>query len=125
MCMEITSGEDECVGHIQTRMGSRLRNLRARYGGRKLADKKTINGRGRLTEERVKSIQQYNGNAIRGNKGDLKAMSSTDALPVHNSCNDCWCPYKKAKTKGTLDTYRHKNNSPAAFKDEIKSIFKD
>lgn len=99
------------MGHIQKRMGSRLRNLRARCGERKLADRKTINRRGRLKEEQVKSIQQYNGNAIRGNKGDLKAMrqavwavflfcfhkGSTDALPT--SATTAGVPTRKQRQK--------------------------
>ena len=50
---------------------------------------------------------------------------STDALPVHNLCKDCWCPYKKAETAGTLGTHTHKNNLPATSMDEIQPIFKD
>lgn len=125
----------ECVGHVQKRMGTRLRNLRARYGKRQLADGKTISGRGRLTEEQVKSIQQHYGNAIRNNKGNLTKMreavwaiyfhkGSTDEEPVHNFCLS-WCPYKKAEAAGTLDTYKHTNNLPKAVMDEIKPIFKD
>ena len=38
----------ECVGHIQKRMGNRLRNLRKSLKGTKLSDGKGIAGKGRL-----------------------------------------------------------------------------
>ena len=41
----------ECVGHVQKRLGSRLRKLKASYGKKKFDDYKTIGGRGRLTEK--------------------------------------------------------------------------
>ena len=39
----------ECVGHIQKRLGSRLRNLKHKMKG-PLADGKILRGKGRLTE---------------------------------------------------------------------------
>ena len=108
----------ECVGHVQKRTGLRIRNLRAQCGKGQLADGKIISGRGRLTEDQVKSMQQYHGNAVRDNKGDLKAMrqviwatffhkGSTDEQSSHNFCLDFWCPYTKAEKGGTSDTYKH------------------
>lgn len=40
----------DCVGHIQKRMGTGLRNMVACYKGHKLVDGKGIGGRGRLTK---------------------------------------------------------------------------
>ncbi|GFV25434.1 uncharacterized protein TNCV_1147041 [Trichonephila clavipes] len=39
----------ECVGHVQKRMGTRLRKLKLVYSEKKLSDGKTIGGKGRLT----------------------------------------------------------------------------
>ncbi|GBN45659.1 hypothetical protein AVEN_174604-1 [Araneus ventricosus] len=44
----------ECVGHVQRRMGTRLRRLKKDMKRKKLADGKTIGGRGRLTDELIK-----------------------------------------------------------------------
>ncbi|GFW50790.1 uncharacterized protein TNCV_3590721 [Trichonephila clavipes] len=55
----------ECVGHVQKRMGTRLRNILKMSKGIKLSDGKNISGRGRLTLKEVDSIQHYYGLAIR------------------------------------------------------------
>jgi hypothetical protein len=65
----------DCVGHVQKRMGKHLLNLKATTKG-KLADGKTIGGRGRLTEEKIKKIQRYYGLAIRQNT--LSTPNPTD-----------------------------------------------
>ncbi len=49
----------ECVGHIQKRMGSRLRSLKKRLGKKKLFDGKSFGGKCRLTDKVVDSIQVY------------------------------------------------------------------
>ena len=63
--------KEECIGHIQKRMGNALRTLKKDYKGRKLSDCKTVGGKGRLTKERIDSFQRYYGKAIRENKDDL------------------------------------------------------
>ncbi|GFV61102.1 uncharacterized protein TNCV_1972771 [Trichonephila clavipes] len=55
----------ECVGHVQKRMGTRLRNILKMSKGIKLLDGENISGRGRLTLKEVDSIQHYYGLAIR------------------------------------------------------------
>lgn len=64
---EFTVEKLECVGHVQKRMGSRLRKLKTQFGKRKLSDDKTIGGRGRLTNAVINEIQIYYGLAIRRN----------------------------------------------------------
>ncbi|GBN34220.1 hypothetical protein AVEN_165567-1 [Araneus ventricosus] len=51
----------ECVGHVQKRMGTRLRKLKKDMKKKKLADQKTIGGRGRLTDELIKKLTTYYG----------------------------------------------------------------
>lgn len=99
----------ECVGHVQKRMGTRLRKLKTSMAGAKLADGKGIGGRGRLTKDQIDSIQSHYGNAIRGNKNDLVKISmrgvwgiffhkgSTDDNPAHTEVPI----YKKSEAKGT------------------------
>jgi hypothetical protein len=57
----------ECIGHIQKRMGKRLRNFRIEMKGKKLSDGKGVSGNGRLTDKQIDSLQFYYGKAIRDN----------------------------------------------------------
>lgn len=127
----------ECVGHVQKRMGTRLRNLKKGMKGSKLGDGKSIGGQGRLTDVEINKIQSYYGNAIRENKGDLEKMRravwavyfhkrSQDDAPTHNFCDIKWCPYLKAEATNTVSTFEHKGHSlPVAVMDVVKPIFKD
>lgn len=87
----------ECVGHVQKRMGSRLRSLKKRSGKNKLEDGKSIGGRGRLTDKVIDKLQVYYGRAIRDNSASITAMKdavmaiwnhtqSTDGQPMVNRC---------------------------------------
>lgn len=60
--------KEECVGHIQKRMGTRLRDLKKQYKGKKFDDGKGIGGAGRLTDKVVDKMQNHYGSAIRQNK---------------------------------------------------------
>lgn len=128
----------ECVGHVQKRMGTRLRKLKSSMSGKKLADGKGMAGAGRLTDSRIDEIQSYFGNAIRGNKKDIRGMReaiwaiyfhklSTDKAPRHQLCKKEWCKYRQAEEKGAsaLKAFRHKNSMPEAIMEVIKPIFKD
>ncbi|XP_070579536.1 uncharacterized protein [Ptychodera flava] len=111
--------KEECVGHIQKRMGTRLRRLVDQYKGQKLSDGKGLTGRGRLTRSLINSIQIFYGMALRNNKGNAKAMSeSTKAIvahysstydnPKHDFCpkgGDSWCKYQSDLATGKC-TYR-------------------
>ncbi|GFX36597.1 uncharacterized protein TNCV_2031771 [Trichonephila clavipes] len=94
----------ECVGHVQKRMGTRLRNILKMSKGIKLSDGKNISGRGRLTLKEVDSIQHYYGLAIRKNLSSVEDMKraiwaiyfhelSTEDNPQHALCplgEDSW-----------------------------------
>ena len=54
----------ECVGHIQKRLGTRLRKLRKDYKGKRLNDGKILSGKGRLTDVAINTLQNYFGMAI-------------------------------------------------------------
>ncbi|GFV73056.1 uncharacterized protein TNCV_3398331 [Trichonephila clavipes] len=62
----------ECVGHVQKRMGTRLRKLKLVYSKKKLSDGKTIGGKGRLTDSLIDKLAHYYGNAIRCNSTSVK-----------------------------------------------------
>ena len=107
-------------GHVQKRMGTRLRNLVSRCGKRPLTEGETMGGRGRLIGDQIKAITQYYGSAIKDNLGDLKSMreavwtiwfhkGSLDEHPVHNFCCTSWCPLKQAQTgRNFTDLHAHK-----------------
>ena len=54
----------ECVGHIQKRLGSRLRKLKSTKKG-PLSNGKTLGGKGRLTDKMINKLQNYFGIVIR------------------------------------------------------------
>ena len=54
----------ECVGHIQKRVGARLRKLKSNSKSN-LSDGKPIGGKGRLTDKMINKLQNYFGIAIR------------------------------------------------------------
>ncbi|GBN50487.1 hypothetical protein AVEN_176433-1 [Araneus ventricosus] len=113
----------EYVGHVQKLMGTHLRRLKKDMKRKKLADGKTIGGRGRLKDELIKKLTTYYGYAIKKNKINLFSMRkdiwaiwmhflSTDADPQHH-----FCP--------TGEKFKHKSSVPKAVMDTIKPIFKD
>lgn len=71
---EFTIVKRECVGHVQKRMGTRLRTLKMKSNKKLLSDGKSLGGRNRLTNDRIVLNQKYYGLAIRRNKGNLNEM---------------------------------------------------
>ncbi|GFV94394.1 uncharacterized protein TNCV_3352321 [Trichonephila clavipes] len=105
----------ECIGHVQKRMGARLRALKNNLKSTKLSDNKPISERGRLTDAEILLLQKYYGLAIRKNVGKSVAdMSksiwaiyfhklSTDENPQHALCSmgeESWCGYNKSIVSG-------------------------
>ena len=54
----------ECVGHIQKRMGGRLRKKKRDFKGKRLSDGKTIGGQNHLTDYLIDIFQTYYGKAL-------------------------------------------------------------
>lgn len=127
----------ECVGHIQKRMGTRLRKLKLLNRGKKLSDGKSISGKNRLTDKLIDKFTTYYGNAIRGNSNSVQDMRkniwaiychyrSTDEEPMHYFCPTgatSWCDYQKAVLSGKVLLYKHKNIVPIPVMEEIKPVF--
>lgn len=63
------------MGHVQKRMGTRLRALKKTYTKQKLSDGKGIGGKGRLTDKWIDKISSFYGMAIRSSN-DVKTMKN-------------------------------------------------
>jgi hypothetical protein len=130
--------KEECVGHVQKRLGTALRKYKSDMKGKKLSDGKTVGGKNRLTDKVIDRMQNFYGKAIRENKGDLEGMQ-TSIKAIHNhmiksnasldqqhqycpKSGDTWCKYWKDKTNDT-STYNEDNRLPDLFMKELEPIF--
>lgn len=123
----------ECIGHVQKRVGGRLRRLVKEKKRTPLEDGLPLGGRGRLTQKEIDSLQVYYGKAIRSNNSSVEDMKravwsiyfhklSTDEKPMHNLCptgEKTWCGYNKEK-----ESYKHKHSLPEAVMNAIKPTFR-
>ena len=98
-----------CIGHIQKRVGTRLRKLKCPNTKTVLSDGKKLSGQGRLTEKFINKLQNYYGIAIRSSchrnvyslKKAIAAVlyhcSEASSLEAqHQFCPtgiDSWCKY--------------------------------
>lgn len=126
----------ECVGHVQKRMGTRLRKIKKDHSGKRLGDGKFISGQGRLSDKEIDNLQTYYGAAIRRNANKLEQMRqdvwatyfhkmSTDKSPQHALCpkgKDSWCKFNRAVATGEL--YTHKHSLPSCVGQIIKPIYR-
>ncbi|XP_065069807.1 uncharacterized protein LOC135694862 [Rhopilema esculentum] len=133
----ISIEKKECVGHVQKRLGSRLRKLKVSYGKKKLGDGKTIGGRGRLTEKLIDKMQNYYGLAIRKNKGNLDRMandtlaglyhiSSNANNPRHDLCpkgKESWCGWQRDLANGTKN-FTPTNGLASCVFDALLPVYK-
>ena len=101
--------------------------------GKKLEDGLGLGGKGRLTIERINTLQNFYGKAIRDNIGSaadmskathaiLKHYSSTLDNPKHEDCPegpDSWCSYNRDKTSHVPI----KNPLPQAVVNVIQPVF--
>ena len=132
---DVTITKEECVGHVQKRVGSNLRKMKKNLAGKKLADGKPIGGRGRLTDAAIEKLQNYYGFAVRNHSNDLQGMAraiwaslmhcaSTDDKPQHQFCppgQDSWCKWQQQQAGG--NKYTHHDPLPEAVWKEIKPIY--
>lgn len=135
---EVTITKLECCGHVQKRMGARLRKLRKDIQGKKLSDGKPLSGRGRLTDAQIDLLQQYYGLAIRRHTGCTDELEmrqavwatyfhklSTDSNPQHYLCPkgaDSWCGYQRSQVTGV--EYHHEHSLPLAVMEAIKPVYR-
>ena len=121
----------ECVGHVQIRVGCRLRNLKKKDKG--------LGGKGKLTDCIIDKLQNFYGIAIRSNKNNLKAMQAAiEATLFHIASSkennlhyphcptglDSWCKYNKDRADST-STYKPGLGLPISIVLKLKPIFKE
>jgi hypothetical protein len=113
----------ECIGHYQKRVGARLRKLKKSNKG--------LGGKGRLTDARIDTLQNYFGIALRQNVGNLEDMlksclgSMYHVSGYHNSCPksvNTWCQFQKDKLEGT-SLYKSKGELPVDVRKAILPIY--
>ena len=120
------------------RVGSRLRNVKSQYKGKKLSDSKGIGGgKGRLTNKVMNTLQNHYGIAIRQNTHNLYAMRKAVAAVLHHSTKnddmdkrhqycprtvDSWCKYQSDKITGK-NTYVERIAIDKAVSDVKAPIF--
>ncbi len=126
----------ECVGHVQKRLGSRLRELRKSHKGTQTP----LTGRGKLTDRVINTLQNYFGMAIRSNQGKevyqmKKAVGAvlfhctefSDEATRHLLCPDgenSWCKWKKDLATGK-NTYKKSINIPKWIYNLLRPIFEE
>jgi len=82
----------ECIGHVQKRVGNRLRKLKK--------DTKGLGGRGKLTKHVIDKLQNYYGMAIRQNSGDLESMKKATAASLFHVASSAKNNYHTHCPKG-------------------------
>ena len=133
---DVVVHKEECIGHVQKRVGTRLRTLKKNWKGQKLDDGKMIGGQGRLPDNTIDDLQKYYGIAIRSHPNDLQEMakaiwaslchrSSSDEEPRHMYCPPgatSWCGWQRVQATKE-GQYVHYNVIPAAIFKLIKPIY--
>ncbi|GFU61190.1 uncharacterized protein TNCV_1071371 [Trichonephila clavipes] len=107
----------ECIGHVQKRVGARLRKLKSKN--------KNLSGKGKLTDSFIDRLQNYYGIPVRSNVGNLSGLhqnvivalfhcSSSVEKPMHGQCpigKDSWCYYQRALSCGKKPNEKYKGLS--------------
>ena len=120
----------ECIGHIQKRVGNRLRKFKKTIKG--------LGGKGRLTDATIDKLQNYYGIAIRRNVGNLEGMKSCVSAALfhvasssenswHSHCpigKDSWCQYQVDKATGS-SKYKPGPGLPKEVIKHVKPIFQE
>ena len=123
--------KQECIGHVQKRVGNRLRKLKTKVKG--------LGGRGKLTNATIDKLQNYYGIAIRTNSGDLDGMkrsvlaslfhvASSKESQWHDYCPktaNSWCLYQRDRINNT-STFKPGVGLPMSIvTDNLKPIYAD
>ena len=120
----------ECVGHVQKRVGTRLRKLKQEVKG--------IGGKGKLTNVIIDRLQNYYGIAIRSNVNNLEGMrsdilaslfhvASSKSNNWHSYCptgESSWCKFNLDKVKST-STYKPGAGLPQDIVHRLKPIYQN
>ena len=126
----ITVTKLECVGHVQKRVGTRLRNLKKNV--------KELGGKRKLTNAMIDRLQNYYGIAVRQNSNNLDGMktaihatlfhvASSEHKNYHTHCPDgsgSWCKFKQDKANDTSN-YKPGVGLPMEVISKVKPIYND
>ena len=129
--------KEECIGHIQKRLGKVLRELKKKLGLELLSDGNPLCGKGRLTDKYIDRLQKYYGKKIRSNVGSVENMcratwaslchrSSTDDYPRHQFCptgKESWCKWQQQAAGKPDVIVEHKDALPNAVLNAIKPLY--
>ncbi|GFV94968.1 uncharacterized protein TNCV_1029661 [Trichonephila clavipes] len=113
-----TVAKYECIGHIQKRVGTKLRKLKSK--------RKDLGGRGKQTDAFIDKLQNYYGIAIRDNVNNLQGMQRTVIAAFFHCCSnakqqmhgqcpvgpDSWCKYQQAVSKAKIYIDKSKGFPP-------------
>ena len=66
--------KEDCISHIQKRIGTAIRNCKNKSKGSKLNDGKGVGGTGRLTDSTIDRMQTYYGYTIFSNKSNTEEI---------------------------------------------------
>ena len=116
--------KQECIGHVQKRVGTVLRKLKKENPG--------LGGKSKLTDAIIDKMQNYYGIAIRANVGNLEAMknavlasffhcASSEPCPLHQYCpvgSESLCKYQQDK-----NSYKHGSGLPLIIIAKVKPIY--
>lgn len=122
--------KEDCVNHVQKRMGTNLRKLLSQHKGHGLG------GKGRLTGDLVNKLTSYYGWALKSHKGDVDAthravmatylhVTSRDDAPNHSLCPtgpDSWCRQNAAEAKGQPPP-KHRYSLPAHVCEALLPVY--
>ncbi|XP_075732280.1 uncharacterized protein LOC119186949 [Rhipicephalus microplus] len=125
--------KEDCINHVQKRMGTALRNLVQKQ---KCDGKRGLGGKGRLTGELITRLSTYYGRAQKSHEGDVGEMqkavmatyrhvTSTDECSDHSLCpagETSWCRHNAAKAKGEPDP-RHAYNLPKDVAEALLPVY--
>ena len=143
----IKPNKQECVGHVQKRLGTRLRTIVKEYRreekvmtkGKMVTKIIKLSGKGKLTDTMINSMQNYYGMAICGNIGILYAMKKAVEAVLFHCTNfespqmrhkfcpvgpDTWCKWQLDKLNNT-NYYEPRLGIPKWIHDVIYPIFVD
>ncbi|GFY01157.1 uncharacterized protein TNCV_5076241 [Trichonephila clavipes] len=113
-----TVAKYKCIGHIQKRVGTKLRKLKSK--------RKDLGGRGKLTDAFIDKLQNYYSIAIRDNVNNLQGMQRTVIAAFFHCCSnakqqmhgqcpvgpDSWCKYQQAVSKDKIYIDKSKGFPP-------------
>ena len=134
----VTIIKHECVGHVQKRLGTALRNLKK--SGALGDDGRPVKFKGRLTNDAIKALNVYYGGAIRDSGGSVDAMVkaidasflhsiSTDDHPCHVKCPEhkppdqiSWCKFRIAEFEGKPKP-KHKPLIPRDLDKYVRPVY--